>query len=162
MLSVVRPDYRVRSLAIEVRNGSLIRAEMERRTLLRDASGRLRPAMVVAHASTQMGYVLAHPLILFGVALAWPGLSLRRRFERLLVSLPLLLLVEALDIPLTLAGGFENAPGGTAQAGAEIDWARIMDGGGRYALCIAAAGMAAAMHASWANSRNPPAVVAAP
>ncbi len=154
MLPLVQPDYRVRALKIESTNNTVIRLTIERRMVLKDASGALRPAMVTGHASTQMGYALAHPFILIGVVLVWPGLSLRRRAERLLVSLPLLALVEALDIPLALAGGIEDLLFAPAQTPRGIDWSKLMDGGGRYALSFATAGIAAAIHAGWTKRHS--------
>jgi hypothetical protein len=148
-LRVLKPDYRVRTLEIGSENKPVITLAIERRLMLKDTRGELRPAMVLGHASTQMGYALVHPFILIGLVLVWPGLSLRRRAERLLISLPLLLLLEALDIPLALAGGIEDLILDPVPTPRGSDWSVVMDGGGRYALSFAAAGIAAAIHAHW-------------
>jgi hypothetical protein len=153
-IDIAHPDYHVRMMEIDPKDGALIVVELGRRTVMRDQSGKLRHALVIKRASTQMGYVLIHPFILFGVALVWPSLGLRCRLERLAISLPLLLVVEMLDMPIVLAGAIEDASAYTGRFGAGIDWVRVMDGGGRYALCIAAAGIAISIHAVWLNYRN--------
>jgi hypothetical protein len=153
MLPLIQSDSRVRKLEIDSGDNTTIHMTLERRMMLMDASGKLRPAMVVGHASTQLGYALAHPFIILGVVLIWPGLNLSRRAARLLISLPLLALVEMLDIPLALGGGIEDLLFAPMQRPHGIDWSGVMDGGGRYALSFAAAGIAAAIHAPWMNRR---------
>lgn len=155
MLGVVQPDYRVRSLLIEGNGGSRIRVEMERQMLVKDAVGELRPAVVLGRASTQTGYVLLHPFILFGIVLVWPGLGCRSRLRRLAASIPLLLLLEALDIPLALAGGIEETLSGAGPSGHGPDWAHLLDGGGRYAISVAAAGVASVLETGWTRAATP-------
>lgn len=97
-------------------------------------------------------FVLTHPVMLAAAALAWPGLSWRDRYMRLLVSLPVLLVLEALDIPLVMYGTIHSAVIQAYDplayfASKPIDWGELMEGGGRYALCIAGMFVAAELHA---------------
>ena len=102
-------------------------------------------------------YALTHPIVLATAALVWPGLSWKGRILRLLVSLPVLLLLEAVDIPLIIYSSINDIliqtfdPKGYL-ASRPIDWVRLLEGGGRFALCIAAAFMAAGMH----KAKRPP------
>ena len=82
-------------------------------------------------------------------------LGCRSRLRRLAVSIPLLLLLEALDIPLALAGGIEETLSGAGQSGHGPDWARLLDGGGRYAISVAAAGVASALETAWTRAATP-------
>jgi len=93
-------------------------------------------------------YALVHPVILDSAALAWPGLTWRGRIARILISLPFLFVLEVLDVPMVL---FSSIQGALAQGydpfGAKpVDWSYILEGGGRYALCILAAFAAAELH----------------
>jgi len=97
-------------------------------------------------------FVLTHPVMLAAAALTWPGLNWRNRCMRLLASLPVLLVLEALDIPLVMYGTIHSAviqayDPLTYLASKPIDWAELMEGGGRYALCIAGMFVAAELHA---------------
>lgn len=106
--------------------------------------GRVLPAGFTVDASTPMYGALVHPIVLAAAALAWPGLGWRGRLARLLLSLPFLLLLEMLDVPLVLASSvndlltFSIDPQAD-QASRLVDWVRLMDGGGRIALAITAA-----------------------
>lgn len=126
--------------------------------------GRLLPSGFTVNASTPMYIALVHPLILATSALIWPNLSWRSRLLRLLTSLPCLLLLEILDTPLVLASAIDdllnfNVNPVAYQADPLIAWVHVMDGGGRFALALAAALLAAEIHASviryWHMARSP-------
>lgn len=89
-----------------------------------------------------------HPIIILSILAAWPGLLLRDRFKVFLLVLPLLLLVEMVDIPLLLATRcvevvqanlYENPNAGK---GLGSYWAAFLHTGGRSALSILAIGLA--------------------
>lgn len=98
----------------------------------------------MTHPHTPLYVALIHPIVLAAAALVWPGLSWRGRLLRLVLSLPFLVLLEALEVPLVLASSINDLltyslnPRADA-ASALIDWVHVLDGGGRFALAIAAA-----------------------
>lgn len=117
------------------------------------SGGRVRLAQVRVTASTLLGYAVLHPVLLFAL-LALAARGWRHYAGLVLAGLPFLAMVEALDLPLVLAeqlhvpdlyAGVPVAP--------ESPWTRFMDGGGRYALCIAAAAGAFGAHA-WVQRRR--------
>ena len=113
--------------------------------------GRILPAGLTVDASTPMYAALIHPLVLGAAALVWPLPGWRARGMRLLSSLPFLLLLEAIDVPLVLASSVTDLLGYTLDPAADtaswrVDWTRVMDGGGRFALSLAMAFAAAQLH----------------
>lgn len=112
---------------------------------------KVRLAQVRVTASTLLGYAVLHPVLLFAL-LALGARSWRHYAGLALAGLPFLALVEALDLPLVLAEQL-HVPY-FWQMGHESVWTRFMDGGGRYALCIAAAAGAFSTHAWFARSRR--------
>jgi hypothetical protein len=109
------------------------------------------PSGVDGYVHAPVYYTVTHPIILAAAALAWPALNWRGRLIRLQVSIPFLILLEALDIPLVMVSSITDAvaqtydPAGYLLA-KPIDWTRFLEGGGRSALCIAAAFLAAWLH----------------
>jgi len=113
--------------------------------------GKVLPSGFTVNASTPMYIAVIHPIILAVVALIWPGLNWSGRVVRLLVSLPSLLLLEVLDVPLVLASSINDLLSYSInpaedQASLLVDWVHVMDGGGRFALSFAAAMMASVIH----------------
>lgn len=89
-----------------------------------------------------------HPIIILSIIAAWPGILLRDRFKVFLLVLPLLLIVEMVDIPLLLATRcvevvqaslYEDPMAGR---GLGSYWAAFLHTGGRAALSILAVGLA--------------------
>lgn len=114
------------------------------------SEGKVRPAQVRVAASTLLGYAILHPVLVFAL-LALGARSWRHYAGLALAALPFLAVVEALDVPLVLAEQLQVPY--FWQAGHESAWTRFMDGGGRYALCIAGAAGAFAAHA-WVERRG--------
>ena len=113
--------------------------------------GQMLPAGVTVEASTPMYAALIHPLVLAAAALVWPLPGWRARLLRLLLSLPCLVLLEAIDVPLVLASSITDLLSYTLNPAADtaswrVDWTRVMDGGGRFALSLAMAFAAALLH----------------
>lgn len=147
VLDAVLTDFGVLSLDIGFQREHVFMARLmaERMQVV---EGRVLPAGFSVDVSTPMYVVLIHPIILAAAALAWPGLSWRGRLLRLLWSLPFLFALELLDVPLVLASSVNDLLSYSANPRADeasrlVDWIRLMDGGGRYALAIAAAFAAA-------------------
>jgi len=159
VLELALPNYAVVSLGLSWQQGEWrIVGEFvtERLTVVH---GQLVPAGTAVSASTLMAHSLKHPLILAAAALAWPGLSWRGRGLRLLLCLPLLLLLATLDAPLVLASAVSDLVSWMASPQADaasvlVDWARLLDGGGRVALSLAAALAAAAVQGWLVGARR--------
>jgi hypothetical protein len=119
---------------------------------------RVLPTGSILHAAMPTYLVLAPAVLIAMAALVWPGLTWRGRLLRLAISLPLLLVLEVMDATAILAIGINDAiPGiGAAYAvdSAWDKWVRIMDGGGRYALAVGAALLAAEIHRRIASVRT--------
>ncbi len=152
VLELALPAYDVSSLELVWQRGQWRIAATFVSERLLVVHGRLLPTGASVSASTLMSHALLHPLVLVAAALAWPGLRWRARLERLLLSLPLLLLLATLDVPLALASSVVDLVSWMASPAADaaswrVDWVRVLDGGGRVALCIAAAFGAAGLHA---------------
>lgn len=119
--------------------------------------GQMLPAGLTVNASTPMYAALIHPIVLVAAALVWPLLDWRARLLRLVWSLPCLLVLEAFDVPLVLASSIGDLlcyslnPEADA-ASLWVDWTRVMEGGGRFALSMAMAFVAALLH----QAVNPP------
>ena len=143
VLDLALPNFSVLSLGIRMGNEYVFATEViaEHVQVL---YGQVLPAGFTVQASTPMYIALLHPLVLALAALVWPRLSWTARLLRLLASLPLLVLLEMLDVPLVLASSihdllsFNLAPNGN-DAPWLVEWVHVMDGGGRFALSIAAA-----------------------
>ncbi|MGO9445891.1 MAG: hypothetical protein ACLPXB_14085 [Thiobacillaceae bacterium] len=94
--------------------------------------------------------ILTHPIVLFAAALAWPGLTWKGRLVRLLISLPVLVLLEAVDLPLFIHSSINDFLARTYDpqymTSRPVNWGTVLGGGGRYALCIAGAFAAAGLH----------------
>jgi hypothetical protein len=92
----------------------------------------------VATVSTLLGHSLQHPIVMFSLLLTWPGFTALRRVGLLFSALPVLLLVECLDVPLVLSGNVISA---FAERGAPanplvVQWIDFLDGGGRIVLSL--------------------------
>jgi len=159
VLDLVLPDYAVASLGLSWQKGEYLIAGEFLTEHLMLVHGQVLPAGAGISASTLMAHALKHPLILATAALAWPGLTWRGRGLRLLLSLPFLVLLETLDVPLVLASAVNDMLSWMASPEADaaskiVDWTGVLDGGGRMALGIAAAFGAAGVHAKIDHYRN--------
>ncbi len=150
VLDLALPDFGVVKFEIGRTHEYVFKAQViAQHIMVRE--GQVLPAGFTVDSHTPMYIALTHPIVLAAAALVWPGLSWRGRLLRLLLSLPFLVLLEALDAPLVLASSINDLltyslnPQGDA-ASKLIDWVRVLDGGGRYALAITAALGAAGVH----------------
>jgi hypothetical protein len=108
--------------------------------------GRVLWAGLTLRAALPTYVVLVAPLVLMLAALTWKGLTWRGRVLRLGISFPLLLVLEMIDAPAVLAIEiYDSIPGVGPDAAESLwgIWVRFMDGGGRYALALGAALLAA-------------------
>lgn len=160
VLDLALSDFSVASIEISRTHEYVFKAKVVTEHIL-VREGHVIPAGVDVNAHTPMFAALTHPIVLAASALAWPALSWRNRLLRLLLSLPFLVLLEILDAPLLLASSINDVvtfslnPQADA-ASALIDWVRVLDGGGRLALCITSSIAAAGLHLALARAANSP------
>lgn len=88
---------------------------------------------------------LKSSFILLVVVLSWPARIRREWIKRILIAMPLLVLLFALDAPLDLLGNLEDGiarefdPNGTRLL---FSWATFLEGGGNSVLALALSGVA--------------------
>ena len=88
-----------------------------------------------------------HPILIFSILAAWPGILLRDRFKVFLLTLPFLVIVEMLDIPVLLATRCNEVMRANLLNDSLADktfgsyWAAFLHTGGRAALSVTAAGL---------------------
>lgn len=150
ILAWVLPDFAVVYLGITFGNEYVFDTQViAKRALL--VHGQILPTGLTVNASTPMYAALIHPIVLTAAGLVWPLPGWRARLMRLGLSLPCLVILEALDVPLVLASSIRDLlsyslnPMADA-ASLRVDWTRVMDGGGRFALSLAMAFAAAGAH----------------
>jgi hypothetical protein len=112
--------------------------------------GKVLPSGFTVDASTPLYVALIPPVVLGTAVLAWPGLTWHGRALRLALSLPFLLLLAALDVPLVLASSVHDLLSYSTnpqadQASRLVDWVHVMDGGGRIVMSLSAAVIVAAL-----------------
>lgn len=152
ILDWVLPDFGVVYLGIALGHEYVFDTQvMAERAML--VGGQILPAGLTVTASTPLYVALIHPVVLAAAALVWPLPHWRARLLRLLLSLPCLLVLEVLDVPLVLASSISDLLSFSLDPAADvaslrIDWTRVMDGGGRFALSLALAFAAALLHQS--------------
>jgi hypothetical protein len=93
-----------------------------------------------------------HPVIIFSILLAWPGITLLERLRMLGFAVPLLFLLELVDIPLVLVANCQQHINSlypdpvVAPALPLIYWREFLMNGGRPVLSILVACLAVAGH----------------
>lgn len=148
-LAQLAPDYAVRSLDLARLHGEEVVALTVRVARYLVVEGRVLPPGGDINASTLAGNALQHPIVIFSLLLSWPRIALARRPVLILLGLPLLLLVELVDVPLVLLGSIRDlllanlAPGTYSLL---VGWMNFLNGGGRLALSLAAALIAIAAY----------------
>jgi hypothetical protein len=142
------PEYRIQSLAVQENRGEAVvslNLKLEQYTFV--AGQLLHPGGDIT-SSTLAGHSLQHALLIFSLLAAWPAAGISRRFALLGLAVPLLLMVEMLDVPLVLLGSNEDiilANVAPTASSFLVSWMNFINGGGRLALSIAAALLAVAV-----------------
>ena len=136
------PDFNIASLALADNRGEGVVALTLNLTHYTVLVGQvLRPGGSVS-SSTLSGHALQHPLVMLSLLAALPVLNFKHRIALICIAVPLLLLVEMLDVPLVLLGSVEDLILANAAPTSDsflINWMNFMNGGGRLALSIVAA-----------------------
>jgi hypothetical protein len=83
--------------------------------------------------------VSIHPILVLSVLLAWPTVPWRKKGNLILLSLPVILAVELLDLPLHILWRAESGiPLETLSAGIVRFWGHVLSNGGKQFLSLAA------------------------
>jgi hypothetical protein len=148
-LALFLPELKVDSVALKNYRGEKVIRVTGRATRYVETEGKISRVDYELDSKVPVVNQYLHPVIIFSVLLAWPGITLRERFWAFLTALPFLVLVEALDIPLVIISQClgklkEASPDLSPDHAFPIYWANLLNVGGRYALSILAACMALA------------------
>jgi len=138
------PYFEIQSLRIEQENGERIVKVHAQTAGPRELAGRRVPAGIPVSSSTLTGHALQHVILVFTTLFIWP---LRAWWERgilVLLVVPGLLIVEATDIPLVLAGALEdlilaNYDPGRLSSSLLVQGMNFMNNGGRIVLSLVCA-----------------------
>lgn len=140
-LEWLMPGFRIEYLDLQEQKGETIILMQATLHEYRIVLGRMLPPGISINASTLAMHAWAHPILMFGLLAAWPGISIAQKPALLLAGVPWLLLAEMMDIPLLLWGAVEDMlywqidPAmANPPLGSIIQ--RALDGGGRYGLAI--------------------------
>ena len=83
------------------------------------------------------------PILLFSLLLAWPGLSLREWPKLALTSVPLLVAINLIDMPVHIIQKLEEGYAVASFAGSvRVFWWNVLNNGGRQFLAIVASALA--------------------
>ncbi len=148
-LDRLAPEYRTLSLSVDDRPGEVVFAWTLQTRLAIPMGGQVVPPGVQISSSTLLAHALQHPILVFSVVLAWPGLGWKTRLGALALALPWLVVVELLDVPLVLYGAIQdlllaNLAPAELDSSLAVQWMHAMNTGGRLALALAAGVMAVA------------------
>jgi len=145
ILNFTSRNYEVINLNLANQNGEPIIAAHFITINAQTIDGHVLPAGITLDASTLAGHALKHLIIIVGAILVWPKLTLPERGVRLLLSVPFILLLESVDIPLAIAGAvqdvvfFNLSSTYATNKPLLVTWLHVLDGGGRLALSLLAA-----------------------
>jgi len=77
-----------------------------------------------------------HPIILFSLLLAWPFLSKKKKLQAALISIPLLIIVELVDVPVILLYTLKESYNIINIHWSHEFWSYFLNSGGRQFLAI--------------------------
>jgi hypothetical protein len=140
-ISWCAPDYLIESLLLQDYRGEDVVALKLKLVQYSFSAGHLLPPGGEISSSTLSGHVLQHVVLMLSLLVAWPIGGIKRRIALLGIALPLMLLVEMLDVPLVLLGSIEDLVLANVAPTANsflVSWMNFINGGGRLALSIAA------------------------
>lgn len=138
------PFFKVDSVRLERLRGEPVIKIYAQTTGKRLLSGRVLPDGISVSSSTLLGHALQHFILLFAVVFLWPVRIWWERWALLVFAIPGLIIIEALDVPLVLAGSLEdlvlfNEDPTLMPTSFLINGMNFMNGGGRLALSLTVA-----------------------
>ncbi len=143
-LTVVAPAYKLTAIEIRPsRNEQVLLAEFvtEEPHIVK---GGVLHAGIPIEASTLLGHALQHAIVMYTLVVVWLALSrcpLARWLAAAAASLPMLGLLEVLDVPFVLAGSVEDLLASGMHPNDPlmrpmVYWMNFLTGGGRLALAV--------------------------
>jgi hypothetical protein len=76
------------------------------------------------------------PIIIYSLILGWPGLSAKQRIKSIAVSIPLLIVVQLLDIPIFFVNEIETSLALDSSSHFHDFWVYFINNGGRQFLSL--------------------------
>lgn len=138
----ILPDYHVLSLTLSQQQAEPVVAAHLITIKDQLISGHALPTGVTLDASTLADHALKHVIIVLAGILLWPDFTLKNRAFRLLLAIPLIVLLEMIDIPFAIAGAvqdvvfFNLSSDYATHKPLLVSWLHLLDGGGRLALSV--------------------------
>ena len=142
VMNFILPDYQVVNLSLSYQHAEAIVAAHFITVKEQIIGGQTLPVGVTLDASTLADHALKHLIVVAAAILLWPELKLKERAIRLFLAAPLILLLEAIDIPFAIAGAIQDvvffnlSPDYATNKPWLVTWLHMLDGGGRLALSV--------------------------
>lgn len=131
----LRPGYRI---ALSMAEESRIQYQVDIPVAWTDASGK-RQDGIVKTGRLPAANASIHPILILSVLLAWPTVPWGKKWILIALSLPILFLVELLDLPLHILWKAESGlPLEGLSAGIIQFWGHVLNNGGKQFLSLAA------------------------
>ena len=133
-IEILRSDYNIKELYLDDKNQIMYQVEVFRVGV--DDKGRtLGGSEVKAGIVGRTLYI--SPLILYSFLFAWPGLSIKERLKVVLISVPLLIGTQLIDIPFDIINRIEKPWGVHSMSGQIREfWNYLLNNGGRQFLAL--------------------------
>ena len=138
------PYFDIQSLRIEQENGERIVRIHAQTAGSRELAGRRVPDGIPVSGSTLTGHALQHVILVFTTLFIWPFRAWWERGILVLLVVPGLLIIEATDIPLVLAGALDdlllaNYDPDRSSSSLLVQGMNFMNNGGRIATSLISA-----------------------
>jgi hypothetical protein len=154
-LGLIAPEYEVEKFDLDVALAQpAFGIKVTNRDELAAIGGNLPPHYMVFEFQILVTQALAHVVMLLFVPLAWPGFTWKRRATALACAVPILFLVESIDVPWALVGGLDTVRSHFAPAPDSLAtiWLHITATGGSFALGLAGGLLACRLSALFEKS----------
>ena len=144
LIQLITPDFHIQGLEILQHNDNpVIQLTVQSTYSLHFELGDI-PRGSSMSSSTQLNFAMQHLLIVYILLIGWSVYRQVNVIRIILLSLPVLVLLELIDIPLILVGSIKDliyAELSPAQQHSSlwVFWMKILLNGGRQVLCILAA-----------------------
>jgi len=140
------PHYQIRSLRVEQDNGERVFKLHAQTTGARNIAGQSVPEGTSVSSTTLAGHAFQPVIVLISAAFLWPVRTRGERITLVLFALPVLIVVEMIDVPLVLAGALDdvvlfNVAPDQLSASLLVQAMHYMNSGGRLALSLVAVGL---------------------
>lgn len=133
-IEILHPEYNIKEFYLDDKNQIMYQIRVDRVGFDHKGSA-LGGSEVKAGIVGRTLYI--SPLILYSFLLAWPGLSIKERSKAFLISVPLLIITQMVDIPMDIINRVE-APWGVKSLTGQIRefWYYLLNNGGRQFLAL--------------------------